>query len=338
MHYYKFNIADYRKDTVHLTRAEHSIYRDLIDWYYMDEKPISYDVGFIVRRLRLVTEEDQDALINVLADFFTLTDDGYRHLRIDEEIAEYHKKADLNKKNGKKGGRPPKKNPEETEKNPNGFQSVPRRFPDETQTDATHNPDETQTKPNRNPNHKPLTINQEPSLKDICASGDAPPQDQENNPPVDPPKKTKCRFDEFWAVYPKRRDRKKARDAWQRKKLDSIADVLINDIKNRIVNDGQWLKGYIPLATTYFNGERWNDELEQPTEQNQKQHDNRNGGGSALDKVLAGINATTQGHHEQALGDDDSIVRPQMGEQLRGGSGPDGSMGSIFEGDFTRHD
>ena len=38
MHYYKFNIADYRKDTGHLSTIEHGIYRQLIDWYYLDEQ------------------------------------------------------------------------------------------------------------------------------------------------------------------------------------------------------------------------------------------------------------------------------------------------------------
>lgn len=325
MHYYKFNIADYRKDTVHLTRAEHSIYRDLIDWYYMDEKPISSDVGFIARRLRLVSDEDKAALNNVLCDFFQASNDGYRHLRIDEEIAEYHKKADLNKQNGKKGGRPRKKNPEETqtkpkvnpeesEKNPNGFQSVPKRFPDETQTDATQNPNVTLTN-----NHKPLTNNQD---KNTCASGDAPA----------------CRFEEFWKVWPVKENKKKAKQIWKRKKLNDKADLLINDVINRNANCQKWADGYIPHATTYFNGERWNDELKQPNSQNQKQHANGNGGGSALDKVLAGINATTQGHHERAMGDDDPAIRPPMGEQLRGGSRSDGSMGGVLEGDFTRHD
>lgn len=47
MHYYQFNIADYRKDTVHLTRIEHSIYRDLIDWYYLEETPIPKECDHI---------------------------------------------------------------------------------------------------------------------------------------------------------------------------------------------------------------------------------------------------------------------------------------------------
>ena len=106
MHYYQFYIADYRKDTAHLTRLEHSIYRDLIDWYYLDEKPISKDMSFVSRRLKLSTKSEIESFNNVIQDFFVEQDDGYHHQKIDDEICEYHKKCDVNSTNGKKGGRP----------------------------------------------------------------------------------------------------------------------------------------------------------------------------------------------------------------------------------------
>nr|HIL74272.1 DUF1376 domain-containing protein [Rhodospirillales bacterium] len=131
MHYYKFNIADYRKDTVHLSPIEHYIYRQLIDTYYLDEKPISLDTKTILRKLRLSTNHAEE-LDNVLADFFTKKKGGYCAKRIDLEIAEYHEMADKNKANGRKGGRPKK------------TQSVSDGLPKE---------------PTGNLNYKPLTIN-----------------------------------------------------------------------------------------------------------------------------------------------------------------------------------
>ena len=124
MHYYKFNIADYRKDTGHLSTVEHGIYRQLIDWYYLDEKPIPIETQVVMRRLRLGSEHEP-ALQNVLADFFVKGEDGYKQGRIDLEINEYHSQADKNRTNGKLGGRPKKTqsvisgNPEESENNPN---------------------------------------------------------------------------------------------------------------------------------------------------------------------------------------------------------------------------
>lgn len=135
MHYYKFNIGDYRKDTGHLSTLEHGIYRQLIDWYYLDEKPIPAETQVVARRLRLDSEVDLHSLKMVLKDFFALTKTGYAHKRIDVEIREYHGQAEKNKNNGKLGGRPKK-----------------------TQSVISGNPDENQN----NPNHKPITINQEP--------------------------------------------------------------------------------------------------------------------------------------------------------------------------------
>lgn len=107
MHYYQFNIADYRKDTSHLSRLEHSIYRDLIDWYYLDEHPIPKETQVVSRRLRLVSEEEEKALKNVLSDFFT-DGDGWVHGRIESDIREFRAKSEKNRLNGKLGGRPKK--------------------------------------------------------------------------------------------------------------------------------------------------------------------------------------------------------------------------------------
>jgi len=89
MHYYQFNISDYRKDTTHLSRLEHSIYRDLIDWFYLDESPIPLDLTLVSRKLRLCSTDDERALNNVLTDFFKCTNEGYTQKRIQQEIDEY---------------------------------------------------------------------------------------------------------------------------------------------------------------------------------------------------------------------------------------------------------
>jgi uncharacterized protein YdaU (DUF1376 family) len=138
MHYYTFNVGDYRKDTGHLSTLEHGIYRQLLDWYYLDEKPIPQETQVVLRRLRLGSDSDIAALQNVLADFFVLQADGYHQTRCDADIAVYHSKAEVNKINGKLGGRPKK-----------------------TQVVSVGLPDETQN----NLNQEPLTINQEPKVK-----------------------------------------------------------------------------------------------------------------------------------------------------------------------------
>ena len=135
MHYYQFNIADYRKDTQHLTPIEHYIYRELMDLYYLDESPIPNKTQWVIRRLRLGSENDLD-VTNVLEEFFELDGEEWMHKRINQEIDVYRSKAETARVNGSKGGRPKK--------------------PRKTHPVNLANPDVTQTKAN----HKPLTINQ----------------------------------------------------------------------------------------------------------------------------------------------------------------------------------
>jgi uncharacterized protein YdaU (DUF1376 family) len=142
MHYYKFNIADYRKDTGHLSTIEHGIYRQLIDWYYLDEQPIPEENQVVIRRLRLGSDEVK-YLQNVLSDFFVLGKTGYTHKRIAVEIKDYSEQAEKNKNNGKLGGRPKK------------TQVVIDGLSDESEN---------------NPNHKPLTTNHKPIYKDTKVS------------------------------------------------------------------------------------------------------------------------------------------------------------------------
>jgi len=71
------------------------------------------------------------------------------------------------------------------------------------------------------------------------------------------------RFDEMWAAYPKKANKKQAREIWKRQKLDKIADQIIRDIQARI-KTRQWANPqYIPHPGTYLKNERWKDELQQ---------------------------------------------------------------------------
>lgn len=62
-------------------------------------------------------------------------------------------------------------------------------------------------------------------------------------------------FSEFWGLYPNKAAKKKAHQIWHSRNLDKIADTIMADVKMRT-----WQKPFIPLATTYLNGDRWEDE------------------------------------------------------------------------------
>lgn len=108
MHYYQFNIADYRKDTTHLSMLEHGAYRQLLDWHYLEQAPIPRETEVVFRRLSARTEEERLAIQMVLKEMFLLTDDGYIQHRVMREIDAYEAKADRARDNGKLGGRPKK--------------------------------------------------------------------------------------------------------------------------------------------------------------------------------------------------------------------------------------
>lgn len=146
MHYYKRHLGDYARDTGHLTALEHGIYTLLLDWYYVNERPIPAD------KANRIARGNPQETETVLREFFHLTDEGWRHHRADREIESYAHRAEVNREVGKLGGRPKK------------TQTVSERKP-------ISNPQETLTT-----NHKPLTTNQEPEdQKNGAPDGDAPP-------------------------------------------------------------------------------------------------------------------------------------------------------------------
>lgn len=141
MHYYQHNIGDYRRDTIHLSLLEHGIYRQMLDLYYLNEKPIDPDT--INRLIGVRSKEEKKAIESIIADFFIFTEKGLVHRRCEKEIELYERKSLIAKENGKMGGRP---------KKPTGF-SV--GYDPLTQSEPT----EKVTKEPITINHKPLTNN-----------------------------------------------------------------------------------------------------------------------------------------------------------------------------------
>lgn len=88
------------------------------------------------------------------------------------------------------------------------------------------------------------------TLKSYCASDDARDISKD------------FFFDEFWKMYPRKKDKARARTAWRRNGYDKISSIIFEDIKNRMLNDPQWLdEKFIPHPSTYLRNERWEDEI-----------------------------------------------------------------------------
>ena len=87
MNYYPFHTGDYLSATRHLTWDEDAAYRRLLDLYYMTEKPLTSEARALHRLVVAVTDEQRSAVDEVLKEFFTLTTEGWFHVRCDAEIA-----------------------------------------------------------------------------------------------------------------------------------------------------------------------------------------------------------------------------------------------------------
>jgi len=92
MHYYQFNIGDYKSHTEHLSEMEDLTYRRLLDWYYLHESPIPLDLTEIARQIRMRSHSDCIAL--VLQEYFERTEIGWIHHRANKEIAKTGEKSE----------------------------------------------------------------------------------------------------------------------------------------------------------------------------------------------------------------------------------------------------
>jgi len=71
--------------------------------------------------------------------------------------------------------------------------------------------------------------------------------------------KRSTQFNTWYASYPKKQGKKAAMKAFMNLKADALDACLADDLKARYKDTE---RQYIPLPSTYLNGERWEDELD----------------------------------------------------------------------------
>ena len=97
MHYFEYNIKDYRADAFQLTLIQHGAYKQLIDQYYLNESPLALDLEVLFYDLLIRGEDEKKAIVFVLEKFFDKTESGYVHKRCDSVIEKYKAKSDKNR-------------------------------------------------------------------------------------------------------------------------------------------------------------------------------------------------------------------------------------------------
>ena len=133
MHYYKRNIGDYAKKAGRLTMMQHGAYTLLLDACY--DREVFPTLEQALEWTWAASDQEIEAVKFVLNRFFSLSQDGtYVQDRILEELLQYHKNADTNKRIAQE---------RETKRKQNSTNRVP----------SVNEPP---------PNHKPLTNNHKP--------------------------------------------------------------------------------------------------------------------------------------------------------------------------------
>ena len=100
------------------------------------------------------------------------------------------------------------------------------------------------------------------------------------------------KFETFWKAYPRKENKKNSYKIWT--KLDITDDILDKILKNIDYNtryNEQWYNPkFIPMPSTYLNGKRWEDEVD-----NNNYSSTDNGGFETLDDYIKNNNC---GLHE----------------------------------------
>jgi len=220
VNYFEHHIGDYAAATAHLTLVEDAIYSRLLRRYYLQEEALPADVKQVARLAGARSTEEVEAVQAILGEFFTLAEDGWHNKRADQEIDRYQGKQD--KARASANARWNKVAPQsDSERNANAMRP-------HSESNALQTPD---------------------------TSNQAEKQKQKRvQPPAAP-----CRFEEFWAAYPNKKGKQEAEKTWRRRKLDDRCDELIAHVALMGANDDGWLRGYVPMGSTYLNQARWED-------------------------------------------------------------------------------
>jgi uncharacterized protein YdaU (DUF1376 family) len=264
MNYYPFHIGDYIAHTGHLSWEEDIAYRRMLDWYYLNEKPLPADAGKVARLVRM--PKSLKAVEGVLDEFFTLMDDGWHNKRADQELASMLAKQEQQAT----------KDEHESDRMRRYRERRAQMFAALREAGVVPAWDVPMKELQRlfeQTCNAPETDLQREQVANCNASATAiptptptptPTPKKEIHPPT--PKgacsRSEGRFPEFWGAWPadspRKTDRKKCLEKWRRQGWDAETDVIVAHVVAMRVTR-QWREGYEPAPLTYLNGERWRD-------------------------------------------------------------------------------
>lgn len=99
-------------------------------------------------------------------------------------------------------------------------------------------------------------------------------------------------FDEFWKIYPIKKNKVRAKKIWDKEKFRLIATPICSDVLKRTRSEPQWQdKQYIPHPSTYLSNKLWEDEFIEPSTPRKS-----SGNSSSFDAYQAELKQQQKGH------------------------------------------
>lgn len=90
-------------------------------------------------------------------------------------------------------------------------------------------------------------------------------------------------FDEFWKIYPIKKNKVRAKKIWDREKLSLVVTLICCDVLKRTKAEAQWQdKQFIPHPSTYLHNQLWNDDITEGSQQ-----PSGNNSSDSLSRVMA---------------------------------------------------
>ena len=235
MHYFPFSPKDYMSKTSFLELMEDLAYRRMLDYCYLNERPLPKDITEIALLISMRTHSDSIAV--VLHYFFELTDDGYINDRVERDIKAY--KAKSVKARASARARWDEYKPKKESK-------ISKK-----EVLSERNANACKTHDGRNTNYKLLTINEELETNSNSAN-----QKQRNIP-----------FDVFWKTYAKSVAKGKCESKWS-SLSNTVREQIMRHLPAYIASTP--VKKFRKDPYTYLNNEGWLDDIitnELPTDQ-----------------------------------------------------------------------
>ncbi len=237
--YFPFYVSDFDGDTRHMSVESIGIYIRLLIYQWTNGR-IPCSEPMMIRIAGCSHDQFMECWENEVGQCFEKFDDGlvtsYRNNRLQIERDKVLASTEQRRQAGINSGKSRRKTSRKTPKKQPHRTSVPFPFEREGNEKATIH--------NHSHNH-----NQKTKVKTIG------------------------RFEEFWEVYPKKTGKKPCSAKWKARRLDRLADQIIQNVRDRIEGDSQWLKGFVPNPLTFINQDRWDDPIQKETAGEKAQRD-----------------------------------------------------------------